>query len=72
MIFDIEMVYIGSANLTGAGIGIKSELRRNFEAGILTNDPNIVEAAINQFDGVWMGSHCKKCGRKEYCGDRIV
>lgn len=72
MIFDLEMVYIGSANLTGAGIGMKSELRRNFEAGILTNDPNIVEAAINQFDGVWMGSHCKKCGRKEYCGDRIV
>lgn len=72
MIFDLEMVYIGSANLTGAGIGMKSELRRNFETGILTNDPNIVEAVINPFDGVWMGSHYKKCGRKEYCGDRIV
>ncbi len=50
MIFDMETAYIGSANLTGAGMGMKSENRRNFEAGILTNDPEFVEAAINQFD----------------------
>ena len=71
MIFDLEMAYIGSANLTGAGIGMKSSLRRNFEAGILTNDPALVEPAIEQFDTLWMGSHCKKCGRQEFCGDRI-
>ncbi len=71
MIFDLETAYIGSANLTGAGIGMKSALRRNFEAGILTNNPQLVEAAINQFDTLWMGSHCAKCGRKEFCGDRI-
>lgn len=50
---------------------MKSSLRRNFEAGILTNDPAIVEPAIEQFDTLWMGSHCKKCGRQEFCGDRI-
>ena len=71
MIFDLETAYIGSANLTGAGIGMKSSLRRNFEAGILTNDPAIVEPAIEQFDTLWMGSHCQKCGRQEFCGDRI-
>lgn len=71
MIFDLETAYIGSANLTGAGIGMKSSLRRNFEAGILTNDPQLVESAINQFDTLWMGSHCAKCGRKEFCGDKI-
>ena len=71
MIFDLETAYIGSANLTGAGIGMKSSLRRNFEAGILTNDPQIVEAAIEQFDTLWMGAHCQKCGRQEFCGDRI-
>lgn len=71
IIFDLEMAYIGSANLTGAGIGMKSALRRNFEAGILTNDPEIVEAAINQFDTLWIGTHCAKCGRKDFCGDRI-
>ena len=71
MIFDLETAYIGSANLTGAGIGMKSPLRRNFEAGILTNDPELVNAAIEQFDNLWMGMHCKKCGRQEFCGDRI-
>lgn len=71
LIFDLETVYVGSANLTGAGIGMKSQFRRNFEAGILTNDPQLVESAINQFDTLWIGSHCQKCGRKDFCGDRI-
>lgn len=71
LIFDLESAYIGSANLTGAGIGMKSTQKRNFEAGIFTNDPEIVESAINQFDSVWMGSHCEKCGRRVFCGDRI-
>ena len=71
IILDLETAYIGSANLTGAGIGMKSSQRRNFEAGILTNDPQIVEAAIEQFDTLWMGAHCQKCGRQEFCGDRI-
>ena len=72
MIFDMESAYIGSANLTGAGIGMKSPQKRNFEAGIFTNDPEIVEAAINQFDSVWMGAHCKDCRRRKYCGDPIA
>ena len=50
---------------------MKSENRRNFEAGILTNDPEFVEAAINQFDKVWMGAWCKNCGRKDVCIDKI-
>lgn len=71
LIFDMESVYVGSANLTGAGIGMKSPQKRNFEAGIYTNDPEILESAIQQFDTVWMGAHCEKCGRREFCGDRI-
>lgn len=31
MIFDLDEVYVGSANLTGAGIGMKSAKTRNFE-----------------------------------------
>jgi phosphatidylserine/phosphatidylglycerophosphate/cardiolipin synthase-like enzyme len=71
MIFDLEAAYIGSANLTGAGMGMKGEHTRNFEAGILTTEPVLVESAINQFDDVWMGMFCGKCKRKAYCGDRI-
>ena len=71
-VFDCKEVYIGSANLTGAGIGMKAEGTRNFEAGILTDDPEIVEQAMNQFDEVWMGKHCKTCKRRGYCSDPIA
>ena len=71
MIFDLETAYIGSANLTGAGVGMKGEHKRNFEAGILTDEPALVDGAINQFDEVWMGKHCEKCARKAFCGDKI-
>ncbi|MBP5385954.1 MAG: phospholipase [Prevotella sp.] len=72
IVFDCKEVYIGSANLTGAGIGMKAESTRNFEAGILTDDPVIVEQAMNQFDDVWIGKHCKKCKRRNFCIDPIV
>ena len=71
MIFDCSVAYIGSANLTGAGIGMKGEGNRNFEAGILTDEPSLVDAAANHIDSVWQGAHCKKCKRKDFCGDRI-
>lgn len=71
MIFDMQTAYIGSANLTGAGIGMKSSQKRNFEAGILTNEPSLVNAAANQFDDVWRGAFCEKCGRKSYCSEQI-
>ena len=71
-VFDCKEVYIGSANLTGAGIGMKAETTRNFEAGILTDDPEIVEQAMNQFDDVWIGKHCQVCKRKDVCLDPIA
>ena len=55
LIFDFETAYIGSANLTGAGIGMKSSNRRNFEAGILTDDPSLIDAATEQFDANLQG-----------------
>ena len=69
MVFDGEEAYIGSANLTGAGIGMKGDDTRNFEAGILTDEHEIVEQAMNQFDEVWMGKLCKTCKRKDFCPD---
>ena len=71
-VFDCKEVYVGSANLTGAGIGMKAETTRNFEAGILSDDPEIVEQAMNQFYDVWIGKKKKNCRRKEFCADPIV
>ena len=72
LVFDGQIAYIGSANLTGAGIGMKGEGTRNFEAGILTDDPELVEQAMNLFDAVWMGMCCTHCKRKDFCGDPIA
>ena len=71
VVVDGEFAYTGSANLTGAGMGAKSEHRRNFEAGIITTDGDLVEKVMEQFDAVWRGQHCKECGRKEYCSDYV-
>ena len=68
----MKQIYLGSANLTGAGIGMKGKTTRNFEAGILTADPSLVASAIEHFDSVWRGSHCKACGRRRYCSDPIL
>ena len=72
LVFGGKEVYVGSANLTGVGIGMKAETTRNFVPGILTDELDIVEQAMNQFDAVWIGKHCKKCKRREFCADPIV
>lgn len=71
LVFDCSLAYIGSANLTGAGMGMKGATTRNFEAGILTDEPALVDAAADHLDSVWQGTHCAKCKRKDFCGDRI-
>lgn len=71
LIFDLRTTYIGSANLTGAALGMRSRKNRNFEAGIFTDEPKLVENAIALFDEVWIGKYCKDCGRKDVCKDKI-
>ena len=72
LVIDQKICYVGSANLTGAGMGMKSLYRRNFEAGIITDASDIVNAAIEEFDKVWRGSECLNCQRKKYCPDPIT
>lgn len=71
IIIDQKLCYIGSANLTGAGMGMKSATRRNFEAGILTDDRTLISQAIEEFDKVWRGSECQHCQRRRHCPDPI-
>jgi hypothetical protein len=72
IIIDGRYAYTGSANLTGAGLGIKSTNTRNFESGFVTTNPEIVKAVMSQFDDVWMGKYCKNCKKKVYCNDPIL
>jgi hypothetical protein len=64
---DGKLLYLGSANLTGAGIGAKSDNRRNFEAGIITDDLAIIDRSDSLFELIWCGDMCLKCGRKGIC-----
>jgi len=72
IIIDGKFAYTGSANLTGAGLGMKSPNRRNFESGIITTNPDFIDEIMKQFDKVWIGKYCKSCGRKDFCSDPIV
>jgi len=71
VIIDGNFAYSGSANLTGAGMGAKSEHKRNFEAGFITDDVKIVNQVMEQFDNIWRGTHCDLCKRKKYCADYL-
>ncbi len=69
VVVDGRAAYTGSANLTGAGMGAKSERRRNFEAGFVTTDAGLIEQIMAQFDQIWMGARCEGCRRKTFCAD---
>lgn len=71
IIVDGRFAYTGSANLTGAGLGMKGANTRNFESGIVTTDSDFVKAIMRQFDDVWMGKYCRNCRRKSFCQDPI-
>ncbi len=64
---DGRLLYLGSANFTGAGLGAKGEGRRNFEMGIVTEDDVLLDAAQARFDRIWSGKECKGCRLRGVC-----
>ena len=67
VIVDCEMMYLGSANLTGAGLGAKGAEKRNFEMGIWTTSPALIDGVLEQFNALWEGRRCTSCRRKDVC-----
>jgi len=67
ILIDDAFLYLGSANLTGAGLGAKAEERRNFEIGVLTTDPGVIREVREMFRLVWDGEFCPECGRRRNC-----
>jgi phosphatidylserine/phosphatidylglycerophosphate/cardiolipin synthase-like enzyme len=72
VIADGRKAYVGSANLTGAGMGAKSPHRRNFEAGVVTEDRETIGELMRFLDAFYLGDHCVKCQRREVCPDPIA
>jgi hypothetical protein len=67
LVADGKLMYLGSANLTGAGLGAKSARRRNFEGGIWTDEIPLIDSVVDMLEEIWSGQRCKDCGRKDYC-----
>lgn len=67
VVIDAQRMYLGSANLTGAGLGAKADGRRNFELGIWTQDSRLIEPVMDEFDTLWEGHACGSCKRRDVC-----
>jgi phosphatidylserine/phosphatidylglycerophosphate/cardiolipin synthase-like enzyme len=67
VILDCRRMYLGSANLTGAGLGAKADGRRNFEMGMWTESSALIDAVLEQFNSLWEGRQCRTCRRREIC-----
>ncbi|MEM7625715.1 MAG: phospholipase D family protein [Planctomycetota bacterium] len=67
VVVDAERLYLGSANLTGAGLGAKGPTRRNFEWGVISQTPELIDAVLGRYNALWEGQHCAGCGRRDVC-----
>ena len=64
-------LYLGSANLTGAGLGARDEHRRNFEVGFVTEDFDTIDRTAALYEAVWSGAECRACKLYDLCPDPI-
>ena len=67
VIVDGALLYLGSANWTGAGLGAKGSGRRNFELGIVTDDGPLLDHVQALYDRIWTGGECAACRLREEC-----
>lgn len=71
VLVDGAWLYLGSANLTGAGLGAKGEGRRNFEVGFGTEDFETIDRVTALFESIWGGAECRTCALWRECPDPI-
>jgi phosphatidylserine/phosphatidylglycerophosphate/cardiolipin synthase-like enzyme len=67
VIIDCQRMYLGSANLTGAGLGAKADGKRNFELGVWTESAALIDSVLDEFNSLWEGRQCVSCRRKDHC-----
>ncbi|MBA3458843.1 MAG: phospholipase D family protein [Deltaproteobacteria bacterium] len=67
VIVDGALLYLGSANWTGAGLGAKGSGRRNFELGIVTDDAQLLDQVQSMFERIWSGGECGGCKLRDQC-----
>ncbi|HUB08954.1 MAG TPA: phospholipase D family protein [Myxococcales bacterium] len=71
VLVDGAWAYVGSANLTGAGLGAKGPDRRNFELGFVTEDFDVIDQVMALFQSIWTGAECATCCVRDQCPDPL-
>ncbi len=72
IIIDGCLAFVGSANLTGAGLGAKHRDKRNFEAGFMFDDVDQIHSLMDWVDRLYLGEFCHDCRLRHVCPDPIV
>ena len=67
VIVDGRIMYVGSANLTGAGLGMRGVNKRNFELGFVTRDTTLISRIADVIARIVNKDHCADCGGKRLC-----
>lgn len=67
VIVDSKVAYVGSANVTPAGLAQGIMSPGNFEAGVLTEDSDLVTTLKAYFSKIWDGNFCEGCHRYKNC-----
>lgn len=68
---DGKRAFVGSPNLTGAGMGAKHPDRRNFEAGYLTDEAEDLQRLMSWADELFLGEFCGSCRLRDRCPDPL-
>lgn len=71
VVIDGALAYLGSANFTGAGLGVKGEGRRNFELGIVSRDDVLLDEVQQFYDHLWNGAPCATCRLRDRCPEPL-
>jgi len=67
VVVDGELLYLGSANWTGAGLGARGSGRRNFELGVVTDDAQLLDQVQSMYERIWSGGECAGCKLRDEC-----
>lgn len=67
VIIDDKYAYVGSANVTPAGLAQGIFTPGNFEVGIITKEPKVISSLKILFKKIWDGDYCDGCHRAKNC-----
>lgn len=67
VIIDDKIAYIGSANITKAGLAQGVMSPGNFEVGLLTENHDVIASLESHFLNIINGNYCEGCHRYDNC-----